>query len=272
MPMSACLHHPPGFDLTGRACLVTGGGQGIGAAIAQVLARAGATVMVTDQSPAHAQRTAQALADEGRAVHAAGLDVTQEEDWQRVIGLAREHMGGLDVLVNNAGLFLAKPLADTSLADLRRVSAVNIEGVFLGTRAALPLLADPLRRAGSTASVVNLSSVAGLRGAAGASVYCLSKGAVCLFTKACAIELAPQRIRVNSVHPGLVETPMGEAAMALRGGGTLEAGRRLAMQAYPLGRLGQVQDVAAAVLYLASEASSFTTGSELVVDGGVTAR
>ncbi len=270
--MSTPIQFPAGFDLTGRACLVTGGGQGIGAAISRALAEAGATVLVTDLRLETAQRTAQALTDAGRKAHAAALDVTSEDDWGRVMALAKAQLGGLDVLVNNAGVFLGKPLADTTLQDLRWVMGPNVEGVFLGTRAALPLLSDPARRATSTASIINLSSVAGLKGAAGATAYCLSKGAVRLFTKACALELAPQRIRVNSVHPGLIETPMGTAAIGLRGGATTEDGRRMAMQAYPIGRLGQPEDIAAAVLYLASEASSFTTGSEVVVDGGMTAR
>jgi len=272
MNRDASMQYPRGFDLRGRACLVTGGGQGIGAEICQALARAGAAVLVTDLNPKSAQRIAETLGDEGFMAHCAALDVTREDDWQRVIDLARAQWGGLDVLVNNAGVFMVKPLAETSLEDLRRVNGPNIEGVFLGTRAALPLLADPVRRSRSTASIINMSSVAGLRGAAGASVYCLSKGAVHLFSKACALELAPQRIRVNSVHPGIVETDMGQAAIRLRGGGNIEEGHRIARQAYPLGRVGQPEDVASAVLYLASEASSFVTGSELVVDGGVTAR
>ena len=271
--MTAVPRLPSGFSLVGRACLVTGSGRGIGAAIAGALAEAGARVLVTDLDSDAARETARRLRQADWDVHAARLDVTDENAWIETLRAAVGHFGGLDVLVNNAGVFLSRSIVDTSLADLRAVMGPNIEGVFLGTKHAIPLLGDTARRAGSSASIINLSSVAALVGSADCSAYCLSKGAVRLFTKAAALELAPRRIRVNSLHPGIVDTEMGAMAMAHRADdGSAEDRRRIAVEAYPIGRLGTVDDIAAAAVYLASEASAFMTGSELVIDGGVTAR
>jgi NAD(P)-dependent dehydrogenase (short-subunit alcohol dehydrogenase family) len=271
--MSALPRLPSGFNLLGRACLVTGGGRGIGAAIVGALAEAGARVLATDIDLDAAQHTTGGLQAAGYDAHAVQLDVTDEAAWKKTLAAAVERFGGLDVLVNNAGVFLSRPIVETSLEDLRRVTGPNMEGVFLGTKHAIPILGDSARRAGSSASIINLSSVAALVGSAECSVYCMSKGAVRLFTKAAALELAPRRIRVNSLHPGIIDTEMGALAMAHRAGeGSAEEQRRVAANAYPMGRLGTVEDVASAAVYLACEASAFMTGSEVVIDGGVTAR
>lgn len=254
-------------ELSGRVALVTGASRGIGAAAARALAGAGAKVVVADlEAPRE-------LADELGGL-ALALDVTSEAAWAEAMAAIADQAGGLDILVNNAGLFLMKPVTETSLEDWRRVHAVNVEGVFLGCRAAIPLLAARASRWSGGASIINLSSIAGLVGSAGAVCYNASKGAVRLMTKGLAMELAPARIRVNSVHPGVIETAMGDEVVAAfsagLGVGDNEARSQLA-QRHPLGRMGRVEDIAQAILHLAGDRSAFMTGSELVVDGGFTA-
>ena len=233
-------------DLAGRIALVTGAAKGLGAASARALAVAGATVIATDLS------APEALAEEIGG-HALAHDVTDEAQWVATMAFVRKRAGGLDILVNNAGLFLMAPITETSLADWRRINSVNVEGVFLGCKHAIPLLAERAGQWTGGASIVNLSSVAGLQGGAGVSCYNASKGAVRLFTKGAALELAPMKIRVNSVHTG------GNAM------------RDQLSQMHPLGHFGAPSNVADAVVFLASDKAAFITGSELVVDGGMTA-
>jgi NAD(P)-dependent dehydrogenase (short-subunit alcohol dehydrogenase family) len=254
-------------DLEGRIALVTGAGKGLGAATARALAAAGAKVAVTDL-----------VAPTDLATEIGGIaraqDVTSESDWEMTMDWLRVEAGGLDVLVNNAGLWLFKPILATTLDDWRRLHAVNVEGVFLGTRAAAPLLAERayLWRGGT--AIVNLSSVAGIEGTAGATCYNSTKGAVRLFTKGCAKELAAARIRVNSVHPGVIDTDMGRHLIddfaAAQGAGNNEVMANVSAM-HPLGHLGEPQNVADAVVFLASDRAAFTTGSELIVDGGLSA-
>ncbi len=254
-------------DLDGRIALVTGASRGIGATTARALAAAGAKVIVTDLSePAD-------IAGEIGGLSRA-QDVTSESDWADTMAFVRQEAGGLDILVNNAGLFLMKPLLETTLEDWRKLHAVNVEGVFLGTKAAIPLLAERAGKWKGGTAIINLSSVAGLVGAAGAACYNASKGAVRLFTKGVALEVAATGIRVNSVHPGVIETKMGDEVVAgfsaLSGMGENEA-RVQAGQMHPLGHMGQPQNIADAIVFLASDRAAFMTGSELVVDGGLTA-
>jgi NAD(P)-dependent dehydrogenase (short-subunit alcohol dehydrogenase family) len=255
-------------ELDGRVALVTGASRGIGAATARALAAAGARVIVTDLADPSA--VAAEIGGLGRR-----QDVTSEDEWIETMAFARSETGGLDILVNNAGLFLQKSLRETTLDDWRRVHAVNVEGVFLGCKHAAPLL---IERAGLWAggtAMINLSSVAGLVGAAGAICYNASKGAVRIMTKGLALELARSQVRVNSVHPGLIDTHMGQEvldrAAARLGVGDNEARTRLA-RGHPLGRLGQDRNIADAVAFLASDRAAYITGSELVVDGGFTAQ
>ncbi len=254
-------------DLIGRIALVTGASRGIGAATARALAAAGAKVALTDLAAPHE------LAAELDGI-ARAQDVTSESDWNATMGWLRAEAGGLDILVNNAGLWLFKPITETTLEDWRRLHAVNVEGVFLGTRAAIPLLAERAHMWRGGAAIVNLSSVAGIEGAAGATCYNSTKGAVRLFTKGCAKELAAARIRVNSVHPGVIETDMGRHLIddfaAAQGVGDNEVLANVSAM-HPLGHLGAPANVADAVVFLASDRAAFTTGSELVVDGGLTA-
>lgn len=254
-------------DLAGRIALVTGASKGLGAATARALAAEGAIVIATDLE-----------APEGLAAelggHAMRQDVTSEEDWIAAMAFART-VGGLDILVNNAGLFLFKPVTETTLEDWRRLNSVNVEGVFLGCKHAIPLLAERAGRWTGGAAIVNLSSVAGLRGAAGVTCYNASKGAVRLFTKGVALEVAPLKIRVNSVHPGIIETDMGNDLVqrfsAASGTGDNEMREQLSTR-HPLGHFGVPTNVADAVAFLASDKAAFITGAELAVDGGLSAQ
>ncbi len=207
----------------------------------------------------------------GRATFHA-LDVASEVSWTRALN----QLDSLHVLVNNAGVCVAAPLAEVSYESWRRQLAVNVDGVFLGTKQAMPLLARSGR-----GSIINMSSVAGLRGIGGLSGYCASKGAVRLFTKAVALECAQARnnVRVNSVHPGAIETPiwakMGNGgslpADAAKYDDAMDAARNASMAATPVSQAGTPEDIAAGVVFLASDESRFVTGSELVIDGGVMA-
>ena len=256
-------------DLEGRVALVTGGARGIGAATAKALAAAGAKVVVSDVGDG----TATADAIGGAYVK---HDVTVEADWAAAVAFARETFGGLDILVNNAGIFWMKPIVETALEDFRRMQQVNVEGVFLGLKHAIPAIAERAQGWDGGGSIINLSSVAGLVGQAGGLAYNASKGAVRLMTKSAALECARGglKIRVNSVHPGIIDTPMmaqaAAASMAVTGEGSNTTRERFA-QAHPLGRLGRDIDIANAIKFLASDAAAFMTGSEVVVDGGMTA-
>ena len=256
-------------ELEGRVALVTGASRGIGAGTARALAAAGARVIVTDLADASA------LAGEIGGL-ARRQDVTREDEWAETVAFAREQAGGLDILVNNAGLLLGGgPITGVSLEDWRRLHAVNVEGVFLACKHAVPLLAERAGRWAGGAAIVNLSSVAGLVGFAGGACYGASKGAVRLMTKCLAIELAPRRIRVNSVHPGVIDTDMGGAVVTSVAAGAGLGGneaRSLVEHWHPLGHMGSVPDIAQAIVYLASDKAAFMTGSEMVVDGGLTAQ
>jgi NAD(P)-dependent dehydrogenase (short-subunit alcohol dehydrogenase family) len=254
-------------DLDGRVALVTGGARGIGAATARALAAAGAKVVVSDISDGN--ETAASLG--GAYVK---HDVTSEEQWIAAVAFARDTFGGLDILVNNAGVFWVKPLAMETLEDFRRMQQINVEGVFLGLKHAIPAIAERAQRWDGGGAIVNLSSVAGIVGGPNIIAYNASKGAVRLMTKSAALEFAGQKVRVNSVHPGIIDTPMmAEAADVIgkaTGQGT-NATRSNFADRHPLKRMGRDIDVANAIKFLASDAAAFITGSELVVDGGMTA-
>jgi 3(or 17)beta-hydroxysteroid dehydrogenase len=239
-----------------KVALVTGGASGIGRATAARLADAGFSVVATDIDPAGQQAVA-AIADAVFVEH----DVTDESSWERAIATVLDLHGRLDVLVNNAGISYVRAVTDTTLADWRALMAVNVDGVFLGTKHGV----RAMRRHGEGGSIVNVSSASGLIGSPFSSAYCASKGAVRLFTKAVALECAAEAIRVNSVHPGAVRTPIwGKVGVSPE----LEAAVGAAS---PLGRMAEPEEVADAIVYLASDASRYITGSELVIDGGVTA-
>jgi len=255
----------------GKVALVTGGAAGIGAACAEALAGEGAKVVVTDLDGARGEALAGKLRAEGREARFLRQDVTDEGRWIEVVAEVERLFGGLHVLVANAGVAVLRPVLDMTLDEWRRQTAVNLDGVFLSVKHALPAM----RRSGSGGSIVLMSSVSGLRGSAGLAGYSATKGAVRLFAKSVAMECAAARdgIRVNSVHPGIIETAIWEKMPAGLPDGRnapLDA-RAIAAQSVPLGEPGQAADVAAGVLFLASDASRHMTGSEFVIDGGMTA-
>jgi NAD(P)-dependent dehydrogenase (short-subunit alcohol dehydrogenase family) len=258
-------------DMRTKVALVTGAASGLGRAASLRLAVAGARVHVTDIDEAGQRVAEEIIAAGGEAVFEP-LDVTAEASWRRVMEGAVARWGRLDIVVNNAGLGLSRPLTETSLEDWRRLMAVNLDGVFLGTREAV----STMRRLGRGGSIINISSISGLVGSAGSSAYSASKGGVRLFTKAVAIECAREQIRVNSIHPGLVKTPIwergGSGAWLASVPGGIEGLHRALDRAAPMGRMAEPEEIAEAILFLASDASSYMTGSELVIDGGFTAQ
>ena len=249
--------------LAGKVALISGAARGMGAAEARLFAREGCRVVLGDVLAGEGKAVeAEIVAKGGQATFVA-LDVTREEDWTRAVALAESRFGALHVLVNNAGI--GSPgtrVEDTTREAWDRVMEVNATGVFLGTKAAIPAM----RRAGG-GSIVNISSQLGLVGTEDSTPqYTASKGAVRLLTKTTALQYAKEGIRVNSVHPGPIVTPMTERRRA-----DPPIYQRMVSR-IPLGRYGEADDVAYAVLYLASDESSFVTGSELVIDGGWTAQ
>lgn len=260
------------YRLDGKAALVSGGGRGIGAEIAWALAQAGAAVLVTDIEAGPALATVERIRAEGGVAHFLELDVCDEGQWRRATAAMAERFGRYDVLVGNAGIETAALLSDWAVDDFRRVLDVNIVGVFLGIKHALPVMS-----AQGGGSIVNMSSIAGLIGSAGHAAYHASKGGVRALTKAAAIEcgMLKNGVRVNSVHPGIVNTEMGDNFVRhfvdIGLAPDVATARTAFEAAHPLG-FGAPPDIAAAVLYLASDAARWLTGSELVVDGGYTAQ
>ncbi|MHA7239544.1 glucose 1-dehydrogenase [Arthrobacter sp. TMS1-12-1] len=233
-----------------KVALVTGGARGIGAAVALRLHGEGARVVIADILDEDGQETAERIGSGSVYVH---LDVTDPQDWQAAVATAVEEFGGLDILVNNAGIVNFAPIGEYTLEQWNAVIAVNLTGTFNGIKAALPALTQS--RGGS---IINISSIAGMRGYEQIPGYTASKFGVRGLTKSAALDLGPQRIRVNSVHPGVISTPM-------------TADIQSDMSHVALGREGHPGEVANLVLYLASDESSFVTGAEFVIDGGDTA-
>jgi len=260
--------------VTGKTAIVTGAASGIGEACADLLAQEGANVVVSDINVTDGERVAKDIRDAGGNALFVAQDVTREDQWEDVVQKAVSEFGGLNILVCNAGIGVGGSCETFSLTAWQQQFAINVEGVFLGVKHAIP----EIRRSGG-GSIVVMSSVAGLRGTAGMSCYCASKGAVRTFTKAVAIELAQQgdNIRVNSLHPGPIDTPIwskvDSTTLEVFGGSGNEGVdvSQLAAQAVPGGAVGQPKDIADGVLYLASDESRYVNASELVIDGGASA-
>lgn len=253
--------------VNGKVAVVTGGALGIGKACAHMLAREGAAVAVTDVLDDAGRQVVDEICSAGGTVRYWHLDVSDEPEVARVMREVKEAFGPITVLVNNAGIAgTDKPTHELTAEEFDRVIDVNVRGVFFCTKHALPQM-----MAVKKGSIINLSSIYGLISAPDVPPYHASKGAVRLMTKTDALIYAKDGIRVNSVHPGFIWTPMVEGF--LRGkGGDLETGRKMVGDLHPLGHMGDVDDIAYGVLYLASDESKFVTGTELVIDGGYTAR
>ena len=253
--------------VAGKAALVSGAATGIGQSIAMCLAAEGASVAVADIDAGRGADVVTAIREAGGKALFLSLDVTEEASWEAAIAATESEFGRLDILVNNADIAIVESVDKMSFEDWRAVMAVNIDGVFLGTKHAVPAM----RRAGG-GSIVNISSILGLTGEEKLSAYCASKGAVRLFTKAVALECGRDGsgIRVNSSHPGYIHTAMTEETCR-RDYGDIATGFAELGKLHPIGRVGEPEEIAAGVLYLASDESKFVTGSELAIDGGYTA-
>jgi NAD(P)-dependent dehydrogenase (short-subunit alcohol dehydrogenase family) len=249
----------------GKVALVTGGASGLGAESARRLAREGAKVVLTDRAADAGLAVADSILDAGGAASFLEQDVNDEVRWDAVVRATLDRHGRIDVLVNSAGVGDGgEPFLEATYDAWRRILAINLDGTFLGMKAVAPSMA-----AAGGGSIINLSSILGKVGLPGASAYCASKGGVLMLTKATALELAPAGIRVNSVHPGFIETPM--VTRAFRESENENEMRDMIISRHALGRLGAPREIADAIVFLASDESSFMTGSEVVVDGGYTA-
>jgi cyclopentanol dehydrogenase len=246
--------------LKGKVGLISGGARGQGAAEARLFAAEGARVVIGDVLDAEAARTAEEINSKAGAkvAIAVHLDVTRAADWRAAVDTCTGEFGGLDILVNNAGIANNAGVEDTSEEQWDAVINVNQKGVWLGMKYAIPAMR---RRGGG--SIVNISSIYGIIGSAGSAAYHASKGAVRLLTKSAAVQYAPDRIRVNSVHPGVILTPMTDIAPREQ--------LQPVIDMAPMKRAAQPEEVGWAVVFLASDEASFITGTELVVDGGYTA-
>ena len=248
--------------LENKVALISGGARGMGAVEAKLFAREGAKVVIGDLLETEGRQVEAEISEAGGECVFVHLDVTQESEWQRAVETAVTRFGKLDVLVNNAGIVTRNSIEETSGEEWDRVMDVNAKGVFLGTKAAIP----EMRKAGG-GSIIIISSTSGMVGhQTDSGAYAASKGAVRILAKAAAIQYAKDGIRVNSVHPGLIDTPMSRQRL------TTPDLRSQAAARIPLGRSGQPDDIAYGALFLASDESSFMTGSELVIDGGSTAQ
>ncbi|EAS8534629.1 SDR family oxidoreductase [Salmonella enterica] len=246
--------------LKNKVAFITGAASGIGKATSVLFANEGAKLVISDINEKLLNQTADELREITPDILPVKLDVSNESEWQSAIRQTETRYGCLDILFNNAGIYIIKPLLDTSLEQWNTLMSINVTGVFLGMKHAIPLM-----RKKRNGSIINASSVAGLNGAAGHTLYGASKGAVRIMTKDVAMEFADDNIRVNSIHPGYIKTAMAKYASDITHESEQDLGNK-----YPLGRLGETTEVAKTVLFLASDDSSYITGCEFVIDGGMT--
>jgi 3(or 17)beta-hydroxysteroid dehydrogenase len=264
--------------LDGKVALISGAARGIGGESARLMVEAGAIVAIGDVLDERGRATARTLEKAGGQSLFIHLDVTSEAEWSAAVAVVLDRFGKLDILVNNAGLFLGKDIEAASLDEWQRLCAVNLTGVFLGTKLALPALRDAAIESPHGSAIINLSSVAGLVGSTQDPLYSMTKGGVTLFTKSAALEFARKgyRIRVNSMHPGTIDTDMGDQVLVTRarnlGTNDVAAARAQVIDRLPIGRMGTITDIAKGIVFLASDDAAFMTGSSLVIDGGITAQ
>lgn len=264
--------------LDGKVALISGAARGIGAETARLMAEAGAAVVVGDILQERGRQTVGEIAAAGGKALFVPLDVTTESSWGAAVGATIKAYDRLDILVNNAGMFLGRDFEEATLEDWNKLVAINMTGVFLGTK----LCAQALRESGAKSkhgsAIVNLASIAGLVGSQLDPLYSMTKGGVTLFTKSTALAFARKgyRIRVNSIHPGVIDTDMGAQTFASRAGqlgsNDVESARNVALKQHPIGRLGTADDIARGIVFLASDDAAFMTGAGMVVDGGLTAQ
>ncbi len=267
------MHMQPGKRLLDKVAIISGGASGIGAETARAFAAHGASVILSDLQDELGRAVAKEISDTGGVAEYHNLDVCNEEQWIALVRATEQKYGMVNVLGNIAGIsgrpagmtvqtgnIAGTALAEQTLESWNRIMAVNATGVFLGTKSVIPAM----QRAGG-GSIINISSICGIVGSFANAAYHASKGAVRIFSKSAAIQYAKDQIRVNSVHPGFVDTPMARPGLLGNESG------KARMDATPLGRFGQPIDIAMGCLYLASDESSWVTGSELVIDGGLTA-
>ncbi len=263
--------------LDGKVALISGAARGIGGETARLMAQAGAKVVVGDVLDERGRQTVAAMNAAGGNAEYVHLDVTKEDDWTAAINLATSKFGKLDILVNNAGVFIGKGIEDISLAEWDKLVAVNMTGVFLGTKLAVPALRDAAKSSEHGSAIVNLASIAGIVGSQLDPLYSMTKGGVTLFTKSAALEFGRKgyRIRVNSIHPGVIQTDMGEQTFVARaqrtGSNDTTAVRQVVTDSVPWGRMGVPMDIAKGIVFLASDDAGYMNGAGLIVDGGITA-
>ena len=256
--------------VAGKVALITGAASGIGRGCAQRLAEEGAIVVLSDIDSTLGEQTLAEILSAGGQAEFISHDVTDEQAWMDVVeGILARHKR-LDILVNNAGIGIGGSIIEMTLADWHRQQAINLDGVFLGIKHCIPAMRDS-----GGGSIINMSSVAGLKGSANLSAYNATKGGVRLFTKGVALECAQKgwSIRVNSVHPGIIDTPIWSkvnADLLSEGDNAIDVDA-MAQLAVPMGAVGDPRDIANGVLFLASDESSYITGTELIIDGGITA-
>jgi NAD(P)-dependent dehydrogenase (short-subunit alcohol dehydrogenase family) len=244
--------------LDGKVALITGAARGQGETEARLFAQEGAKVVLTDVLVAPGQQVAASIRTGGGEATFLQLDVSDPEEWHEVVRHTVQTYGRLDILINNAGIAQRAGLLETSLEDWERLMDINLKGVFLGMKYAIPAMLES-----GGGAVINISSTSGIVGFPGGTAYHTAKGGVRLLTKVVAAEFATRGIRVNSIHPGIVETPMTDNMAPQR--------MQLLLERTPMGRKGQPQEIAYGALFLASDEASFMTGAELVIDGGMTA-
>jgi NAD(P)-dependent dehydrogenase (short-subunit alcohol dehydrogenase family) len=263
--------------LDGKVALISGAARGIGGETAQLMALAGAKVVVGDVLDERGRQTVDTIKAAGGQAEYVHLDVTKEEDWAAAVNVATGAFGRLDILVNNAGVFIGKGIEEISLDEWNKLVAVNMTGVFLGTRMAVQTLREAAKSSEHGSSIVNLASIAGIVGSQLDPLYSMTKGGVTLFTKSAALEFGRKgyRIRVNSIHPGVIQTDMGEQTFVARaqrtGSNDTTTARQVVTDSVPWGRMGVALDIAKGIVFLASDDAGYMNGAGLVVDGGITA-